>query len=106
MPEATGLDVRKLGWSAFAILCAIVFAIGGAWLLLRAMGPDANTPPQPITAPPPRLQTAPMPERAAYFAEKHKLTTSYGWVDRQAGIARIPLDAAMRLTAARKEKQR
>ena len=28
--------------------------------------------------------------------EAHKDLTTYGWVDREAGIARVPLDQAMR----------
>ncbi|MDN4051650.1 hypothetical protein QPK32_00950 [Massilia sp. YIM B02763] len=105
MPESTRLDVRKIGWGACAILCGIAFAVAGAWLLLRATGPAANTPPHAITAPAPRLQTAPVPERAAYFAEKERLTSGYAWVDREAGIARIPLAEAMRITAARAAKK-
>jgi hypothetical protein len=99
MPESTGLNVRGIGWGALAILGGIVFAVIAAWLLLRNVGPAANSPPHPITAPAPRLQTAPVPERDAYFAEKQRLLVGYGWVDRRAGIARIPLDEAMRLTA-------
>lgn len=101
MPESTRLDTRKIGWGAFAILCGIAFAVVGAWLLLRATGPAGNMPPHPDTAPGPRLQTAPVPERVTYFAEKERLTTAYGWADREAGIARIPLAEAMHLTAAR-----
>jgi hypothetical protein len=106
MPERSGeerstLDVRRIGWSAVSILCAIAAAVGGAALLLRAMGPAGNPPPHANTAPAPRLQTAPVPERAAYFAEKERLTSGYAWVDRDAGIARIPLAQAMHLAAAR-----
>jgi hypothetical protein len=99
--EEAGLDIRRIGWSACAILCAIAAAIGSAALLLRAMGPAGNPPPHANTAPAPRLQTAPVPERAAYFAEKERLTSGYAWVDREAGIARIPLAQAMHLAAAR-----
>nr|WP_314539211.1 hypothetical protein [uncultured Massilia sp.] len=105
MHESTRLDVRKIGWGALAIVCGIAFAVVGAWLLLRATGPAGNMPPHADTAPPPRLQTAPVPERVTYFAEKERLTTAYGWVDRDAGIARIPLVEAMHLTAARAARE-
>jgi hypothetical protein len=105
MPESTRLDTRKIGWGAFAIACGIAFAVAGAWLLLRATGPAGNAPPHGNTAPPPRLQTAPVPERVTYFAEKERLTTGYGWADRDAGIARIPLAEAMHLTAARAARE-
>ncbi len=109
MPESTRLDTRKIGWGALAILCGIAFAVVGAWVLLRATGPGGNTPPYADTVPSPRLQTARVPERVTYFAEEERLTTAYGWADREAGIARVPLAEVMHLTAARaarKEGQR
>jgi hypothetical protein len=101
--EDTGrdLDVRAIRIGAIAIAAGILFALAASWFLMRARGPAANTPAQPFHAPAPLLQTAPQIERADYFKEKARLTGSYGWVDRQAGIARIPVDEAMRLMAAR-----
>ena len=101
--EDTGrdLDVRAIRNGAIAIAVGILFALAGAYFMMRVRGPAANTPAQPFHAPTPLLQTAPQIERADYFKEKARLTGSYGWVDRQAGIARIPVDEAMRLMAAR-----
>lgn len=104
MPEHdTGrdLDLRAIRIGAIGIACGILFALVAAYVLLRDAGPAANAPPRRFGAPAPLLQTAPQVERANYFAEKARLTGSYGWVDRQAGIARIPVDEAMRLLAAR-----
>lgn len=108
MPDAnsgqdTGsdLNIRAIGIGAIAIGVGILFALVAAFFLLRARGPAANTPAASFRAPAPLLQTAPQIERGAYFAEKEKLTGSYAWIDRQAGIARIPVDQAMRLMAAR-----
>ena len=104
MPEPSpgrDIDVRGVRIGAIAIACGILFALAASFFLLRARGPAANTPAGAFRAPAPLLQTAPQVERAAYFAEKARLTGSYGWVDRQAGIARIPVDEAMRLLAAR-----
>src|SRR5438067_11487716 len=103
----TDIDLRAVRRGALAIVGGIVFAALAAWFLLRELGPAANTPPlaPPLAhpessfSPAPRLQPAPQPERAAYFAEKARQTGSYGWVDREAGIARIPLEEAMRLLA-------
>ena len=103
MSDYTGgdLNLRGLGWGAAVIVGAIVCALLAAALMLREQRPAANTPPRPFEGPPPLLQPAPQPDRAAYVAEKRRLLDSYGWVDRQAGIARIPLDDAMKLLAAR-----
>lgn len=52
-----------------------------------------------ITPPEPRLQTAPATDLANYMAKERKLLDSYGWVDREHGIARIPIEEAMRRLA-------
>lgn len=95
------LNVRAMRHAALAIVGAIVLAAVAAGLLLRDRGSAANTPPRPFTGAAPLLQPAPQLERAAYFDEKRRITEGAGWVDREAGIAHIPLDAAMRLMAAR-----
>jgi len=106
--EIADVDVRAVRRGALAIAGGILFAGLAAWFLLHTLGPAANMPPRsaPLAhpestfSPAPRLQPAPQQERAAYFAEKARQTGSYGWADREAGIARIPLDEAMRLLAA------
>jgi len=103
MSDYTGgdLNLRGLAWGAAVIVGGIACALLAAALTLRAEGPAANTPPHPFQGPAPLLQPAPQPDRAAYFADQRRLLDSHGWVDRQAGIARIPLDDAMKLLAAR-----
>ena len=103
MSDYTGkdLDLRGLGWGAAVIVGGIVCARGAGALMLREQGPAANTPPHAFQGAAPLLQPAPQPDRAGYLAEKRRVLDSYGWVDRQAGIARIPLDEAMKLMAAR-----
>ncbi len=61
--------------------------------------------------PEPRLQTDPRQNLSDLRAKEDEWLTSYGWVDRNAGIVRIPIDAAMKLTLdrglpARQEPQR
>jgi hypothetical protein len=100
-----GIHVRAIGRGALAIVAGIVFAVGGSWWLLRALGPAANTATPPAAIPAPRLQPAPQPERAAYFAEKQQRLDGVGWVDRGAGIAHIPIGEAMRMEAARLKRE-
>lgn len=104
MPESSpgrDVNVRAIAIGGVAIACGIAFALAAAFFLLRVRGPAANTAPHAFKAPVPLLQTAPQIDRAGYFAEKEGLTGSYAWVDRKAGIARIPVDQAMRVLAAR-----
>ena len=51
--------------------------------------------------PEPRLQTDPRQDLADLRAKEDEALTSYGWVDRNAGVVRIPIDQAMRLTLER-----
>ena len=103
MPDYNGddLDLRGLRRGAYVIVGGIVCALVAAALMLRESGPAANAPPHAFDGNAPLLQPAPQPDRVAYLTEKRGLLASYGWVDRQAGIARIPLDDAMALLAAR-----
>ena len=51
--------------------------------------------------PEPRLQTDPRQDLADLRAREDDALASYGWVDRNAGVVRIPIDQAMTLTLER-----
>ncbi len=52
---------------------------------------------RPQSFPAPQLQTDPRTDRARLEAAQKELLESYAWVDRDKGIARIPITRAMRL---------
>jgi hypothetical protein len=52
---------------------------------------------EPRLPPEPRLQSAPGRDMQELRAQETATLSSYGWVDRQAGIARIPIDRAIDL---------
>ena len=55
-----------------------------------------------LKAPPePRLQTAPLDDLVALRAAEDATLHSYAWVDRDAGVARIPIERAIDLLAER-----
>ena len=61
--------------------------------------------------PEPRLQTNPRQDLRDLRAARRRVLKSYGWVDKNAGVVRIPIDEAMKLTVerglpARQETQR
>jgi len=60
-----------------------------------AAGRETRVPPEP------RLQTNPRQDLADFRARERETLTTYGWVDRNAGIVRIPIDEAIRLTLER-----
>ena len=55
----------------------------------------------PRLPPEPRLQTNPREDLSELRAAEAELLTTYGWVDRNAGVVRIPIDEAMRLAIQR-----
>jgi len=51
--------------------------------------------------PEPRLQTAPREDLREMRTEEDGILNTYGWVDRNAGVVRIPIGEAMKLTLQR-----
>jgi len=51
--------------------------------------------------PEPRLQEHPREDLSELRAKEDAILESYGWVDKNAGVVRIPIDAAMKLTLER-----
>jgi hypothetical protein len=92
-----------LALAALAVVVQIVlwFQLQGMWAHRQAEMP----PPSPVAealpdAPPePRLQTSPPDDLKAFRAAEDARLETYGWVDRQAGIVRIPIERAMELVA-------
>lgn len=102
--EDSGLHARALAWGGAAIVGGVLFALGAAWgarEMLRPQGGFGGPNAPGTRAAAPALEAAPQPARTAYEADKQRLVNSYGWVDRDAGVARIPVEQAMRLTAER-----
>jgi|ERR1051326_1169779 hypothetical protein len=56
--------------------------------------------PRPST-PQPQLQVDPAQDLERFRQSEKQILDSYGWVDRQKGIVRIPIDEAMKLALAR-----
>jgi hypothetical protein len=85
---------------AFAIVLVVigvlVRALAGHWQAVEA--PRA---PPDMMIDGPALTAAPEDERSRYEAQKHALAESYAWIDRDRGIARIPVDVAMDLLTVR-----
>lgn len=54
----------------------------------------------PRTFPEPRLQRAPANDLNAFLRDQKARLSGYAWVDRDGGIARMPIDAAMARLAA------
>jgi len=51
--------------------------------------------------PQPQLQQTPIPDLKTFHADEDKVLNTYGWVDPQKGIVRIPIDRAIDVLAQR-----
>lgn len=81
-----------------AILLAVLHTPRSAQRNATAAGADG--------APAPRLQMHPSGDYARYIDEKRARLDSTGWVDRERGIAHIPIEQAMNDIATGKETNR
>jgi hypothetical protein len=102
-PVSGDIHVKAVVLSAAAILATVLLACAAAWLVRDLWPPsspgDGPDGPLDFALAKPVLESAPQPARDAYFREKQRLLDSWQWLDRQAGIARIPVEEAMRLLA-------
>ena len=110
---ARNRDVSIRGVLYFAFWLAVgLIASGVAMLLLfralekrdraedRKLSPMiaaslARTPPEP------RLEPYPLAPRAKLRAEEEEILTTYGWVDKNRGVVRVPIERAMELLVER-----
>ncbi len=110
--EESDVNIRAiLGFAAGLIVVAIVIhvAIWGLFRFFDARAThQAEQPEYPLAAkqeqrlpPEPRLQTNPRQDLADLRAAEDVTLSTYGWVDRNAGVVRIPIDEAMKLTLQR-----
>ncbi|HVI78539.1 MAG TPA: hypothetical protein VM715_10325 [Candidatus Acidoferrum sp.] len=108
--ERKDVDVRALFIIAFLLLLSgiaifIVVALMMNYFKVHEPAVTAGQPNIPVTRardfPQPRLLTKPGASLAELRAAEDADLNSYGWVDRNAGIARIPIDRAMQLLLAR-----
>ncbi len=108
--ERTDADVWALSKFAIALLLACIASLAVAFGLFRyfesryggvlpratqSLGLDARKLP-----PAPQLEITERADLEAQRAAERQILTSYGWVDREHGIVRIPIDRAIDLLAA------
>ena len=92
--------VRRVAGAGAIIAGTVALAVGVIVLELRHWGVPLGG--AAVLAPEsgvegPGLESAPQPELRRYREEKARQLEAIGWVDAQAGVARIPIESAMRL---------
>lgn len=105
--EIDARGIAKVGlWLAVVTVAAFVVA-WGFYLLLSRGEKALDQPPSPIAeardprpVPGPALQATPELELARLRRSEDEKLAGWGWVDRGAGVARIPVDVAIERVAA------
>ena len=109
--EKTDVDATALLKFGFGLVLATAVVVLLLWRLyfvfLAAEG--ARQPPPPVMkadrdmmrVPLPHLQDRPGSDLAAFRAREDAVLHDYGWVDKDAGVVRIPIEEAMRILAER-----
>lgn len=96
-----------IGGGLIVLILVFMFALLGVLKVFEKDRPTTGEPPPPATAeanvvpPEPRLQTNPEADYARLLVEEDSLLQTYGWVDKAMGLARIPIDTAITIVAAR-----
>jgi hypothetical protein len=109
--EHSDVNIRAiLGFGAVLVVAAAVIHLL-TFVLFRYFESREGrrvTPEYPLAAaqagrvpPEPRLQTDPREDLRVLREKEDALLGSYGWVDKNAGVVRIPIDEAIKLTLER-----
>jgi hypothetical protein len=109
--ETRDIDLRAVLVAGAGLLGLTVAAVVVVWLLFGQLARRAATgaaPQYPLAAgqeqrlpPAPRLQTDPRGDLQRLRETEDRLLQTYGWMDKSAGVVRIPIDRAMQLTLER-----
>ena len=104
--EVSVPSVTKAGLAIGALVIVTVFLMWFLFDRYAARAARLSPPPEPMAdlnpekkPPEPRLQASPVKDLAAFRAEEDAILNSYGPVDPEKGIVRIPVERALELVA-------
>jgi hypothetical protein len=101
--EVEDASVREIVFTGVGLAVGTIivcFAVAGLFKVLTATEVSSRQPLTQVPAgqsfpPTPRLQEKPWLELQGVRAHEDQVLTTYGWVDKNAGKVRIPIDKAM-----------
>ena len=109
--ETTDVNIRAILIFGGALIVSAVVISFAVWVLFRyfeARETRRVAPEYPLAAtqesrlpPEPRLQTNPREDLEQLREQEEQILNSYGWVDKNGGVARIPIEEAMKLVVQR-----
>ena len=101
IPQPPDVATNTVIISVAVFLGLVAVAMVGLFFYLKTGAPAAFKQPTEHDFPKPALQTNPKEDFARIEFEQRMALSGYAWVDRSKGLARIPIDEAMRIVAAR-----
>jgi hypothetical protein len=104
LPEPPGVANRAVTMSVAGFFALVLVSMAVLFVYLRGNVPAAFRPPVKQSFPEPRLQVVPRADLIALESQQRARLSSYGWVDREKGIARIPIEEAMRAVVERGDR--
>lgn len=109
--EESDVNVRAiLGFGLALVVAAVVIHVFLWWLqgLYARQTERQQTQVYPLAVqgrdelpPEPRLQSNPQQDMRELRSKQEALLNGYGWVNREGGVARIPIEEAMKIVVAR-----
>ena len=109
--ERTDLDPKYVLYFAIVLVIAgLLIYVGTKWMFWQfqsqqarqEMQPSVLQVPKPI--PEPHLQISPQGDLEELRRQEDEILSTYQWIDRDQGTARIPIDRAMELFLERQKK--
>lgn len=104
--DLTAKSVAIFGVALAAVIILVLVVTGWMFHYFSAQYARVDVPPSPLARtrpgpPEPRLQVDPTKDLRAMRAEEDTRLTGYGWVDKEAGVVRMPIARAMELLVER-----
>jgi hypothetical protein len=101
MPQPAGVANGIVIASVAGFLGSVALSMIGLFFYLRSAAPDAFKAAVENRFPEPALQKHPQDDLQNFAREQRAALSGYGWIDQSKGLARIPIEQAMQIVAAR-----
>ena len=101
--EPSDVRASRVWWVAAGLIALVLAFAAALWAMTEWFGRIDTQPPASavertdLVPPEPRLQPDPASDLESLRARETRLLSTYGWIDRETGIARIPIERAMRV---------
>ncbi len=109
--ERTDMNPKYVLYFGIGLVVAgLAIHVGIWWMFHQFEREQARRERQPVlvnvptTVPEPRLQISPQGDLEEVRRRENEILSTYQWIDREKGIARIPIDRAIELFLERQKK--